>query len=307
MGRVRWSRAFGVVAGALVAVAVLSGGAEPAVAGARLAGGRIGTAPEDPICPERSMNVVAHEDDDLLFINPAVSDDLAAGRCVVTVFLTAGDAGLNRAYWQGREQGSRAAYALASGLPDVWGQDSPVVAGQQLTRYTLRQGRAELVFLRLPDAHGNTAGRPEQGLERLWRGDLPLLGALDGSGAYTRSSLLLTLTGLMELDRPQVIRTLDYAGRYGDGDHADHHAAGYFTYLAQRDYPPPHTITGYLGYQLAKEPVNLTGDARDTKLRLFLAYAAHDRKVCQTPAQCLSNFYGPRFTHTIATAREVSP
>jgi LmbE family N-acetylglucosaminyl deacetylase len=257
---------------------------------------------EVPACTRRSMNVVAHEDDDLLFINPAVSDDIAAGRCVATVFVTAGDAGLSRSYWQGREQGSMAAYAMAAGLPDVWNQDSPVVGGRRLTRYSLALGHVELFFLRLPDAHGNAAGRPVLGLQRLWLGELPTLHTLDTNSTYTRGSLISTLTALMTLERPDAIRTLDYAGRYGDGDHSDHHTVGYLTYAAQRSYRGTHTISGYMGYQLAGRPANLSDEVSDTKLKYFLAYAAHDHRVCQTEEICLGNFYGPRFTHNIVTA-----
>jgi hypothetical protein len=44
-------------------------------------------------CTQRSLDVVAHEDDDLLFMNPDIQHDIRAGVCVTTVFLTAGDDG----------------------------------------------------------------------------------------------------------------------------------------------------------------------------------------------------------------------
>lgn len=57
------------------------------------------------------MNVVAHQDDDLLFRSPDLLHDVQAHRCVRAVFVTAGDAGRDSAYWTGRETGARAAYA----------------------------------------------------------------------------------------------------------------------------------------------------------------------------------------------------
>ena len=57
-------------------------------------------------CAQRTLVVVAHEDDDLLFMNPDVQHDLAAGVCVTTVFLTAGDDGQSSDYWLGRELAS---------------------------------------------------------------------------------------------------------------------------------------------------------------------------------------------------------
>lgn len=57
-----------------------------------------------------TLNVVAHEDDDLLFLSPDLLHNIQAGRCVRTVFVTAGDSGAGAGYWQGREAGSKAAY-----------------------------------------------------------------------------------------------------------------------------------------------------------------------------------------------------
>ena len=251
-------------------------------------------------CSGRSMNVVAHEDDDLLFINPSVSEDLAGGRCVVTVYVTAGDAGRGRGYWMGREQGARDAYAAMTGDAG-WKEDTPVVRGRSVARFTLGNGRATLIFLRLPDAH-TSADRPQDGLRRVWSGELAAVRTVDDGERYGRVDLIGALAMLMSEYRPDEIRTLDYAGRYGDGDHDDHHTVGYLAEAAQRAYGLPHRISGYLGYNVAKWPANLTDDVRDAKLGYFLAYAPHDRNVCQTAAACLGNFYAPRFSHRIVTA-----
>lgn len=276
--------------------------ARPASTSLMSAGARAFGAPAAERCDGRSMNVVAHQDDDLLFINPVVSDDLAAGRCVVTVFLTAGDAGRGRSYWLGREKGARQAYAAMAGSSKWWREDRLVVGGRSAARFTLGQERVSLVFLRLPDA-STSPGRPADGLRKLWRGDLINLRTVDDGDRYTRSALTSTLTELMNRYRPDEIRTLDYEGRYGDGDHADHHTAGYFTLAAHRNYRWPHGITAFMGYPVENAPANLADDARDAKLRYFLAYAPFDRKVCQSAAACLGNFYAPRFSRTIRTGQ----
>src|SRR4051794_9535498 len=64
-----------------------------------------GVAAGAPGCSRTSLNIVAHEDDDLLFMNPDIQNDLAAGSCMTTVFLTAGDGGYGTAYWHERELG----------------------------------------------------------------------------------------------------------------------------------------------------------------------------------------------------------
>src|SRR4051812_1146650 len=53
-----------------------------------------------------TLVIVAHEDDDLLFLSPDLVGDVKSDRCVHAVFLTAGDAGSTAAYWAGRELGS---------------------------------------------------------------------------------------------------------------------------------------------------------------------------------------------------------
>lgn len=58
-----------------------------------------------------AMYVAAHQDDDLLFCSPDLVHDIDSERGVVTIFVTAGDAGLGRDYWRGREKGIEAAYA----------------------------------------------------------------------------------------------------------------------------------------------------------------------------------------------------
>jgi LmbE family N-acetylglucosaminyl deacetylase len=249
----------------------------------------------------RTLNVVAHEDDDLLFINPSVSEDIASGRCVTTLFVTAGDSGRPPSYWLRREQGSMAAYAAMAGVPGSWQSDTVALAGHRITSFRLVGADVTLLFLRLPDAHGNP-NRPAGSLQSLWNGEVRTMRPLAGGGSYTKQSLIDTLTAAMNLYQPDRIRTLDYAGHYGDGDHADHHTVGYLTFAAQQRYHGRHRISGYLGYPVADRPDNLGVADRDAKLGYFLDYAPYDSKVCQSEDVCLTNFYGPRFTHSITTA-----
>jgi len=252
-----------------------------------------------------TLNVVAHEDDDLLFINPSVSDDIAAGRCVVTLFVTAGDSGRPPSYWLDRERGAMAAYAEMSGTSSTWNSDTILLAGHSIVRQSLVGTRITLLFMRLPDAHGNP-NRPFGTLQALWEGQVRTLRALTGGGTYTRQSLIKTVLAAMVAYQPDRIRTLDYAGHYGDGDHADHHTVGFVTLAAQQSYRAYHEISAYRGYTVADYPDNLDESASYTKLSYFLAYAPYDSKVCQDADACMANFYGPRFTHSLTTSESVS-
>lgn len=79
-----------------------------------------------------AMYVAAHQDDDLLFCSPDLVHDIDSERGVVTIFVTAGDAGLGRDYWRGREKGIEAAYAQ---MADVNRLFTPEVgAGRVLRR-----------------------------------------------------------------------------------------------------------------------------------------------------------------------------
>src|SRR5579875_1841597 len=51
------------------------------------------TKATDPACRQNVMNIVAHEDDDLLFINPRIAQAIDQQACVRTVYVTAGDDG----------------------------------------------------------------------------------------------------------------------------------------------------------------------------------------------------------------------
>ena len=83
---------------------------------------------------ETALQIVAHQDDDLYFINPAVSGSIARADSTWTVYVTAGDAsrrlpqppGGSTAcdfvtyHWQCRELGMQAAYAAMAGVANSW-------------------------------------------------------------------------------------------------------------------------------------------------------------------------------------------
>lgn len=63
-------------------------------------------------CPAgTTMTFTAHQDDTILFLDPDLVHDIQAGRCIRSVFLTAGDSGLGTAYWtSGSDDDQRAAH-----------------------------------------------------------------------------------------------------------------------------------------------------------------------------------------------------
>src|SRR5512135_2483446 len=83
------------------------------------------------------MLVVAHPDDDLLFLSPDLLHDIQRGECVRTVYLTAGNANRAATYWQRREAGERAAYAQMAAVPNAWARSDAGLPGHPIPMYEL--------------------------------------------------------------------------------------------------------------------------------------------------------------------------
>ncbi|MBL9021311.1 MAG: discoidin domain-containing protein [Myxococcales bacterium] len=119
------------------------------------------------------MQVLAHEDDDFLFMNPDLRNAIAAGHGIVSVYLTAGQAsgapGMCAAELAtARQDGMKAAYAVMAGYSPsaTWTRDlfvpDPGVPWPHIAeRYTLNANpRIRLIFLNIPDG-GSQVGQCE--------------------------------------------------------------------------------------------------------------------------------------------------
>ncbi|BFU44861.1 PIG-L family deacetylase [Krasilnikovia sp. MM14-A1004] len=257
-------------------------------------------------CRGTSMQVVAHQDDDILFVNPDLRTDIRAGRCVVTLFLTAGDAGRPVTYWRGREAGAMAAYATMAGVRNRWVSRPVTLAGHRITRVKLAGRQISLLFLRLPDGHGY-ANHDWETMAKLWKGSIPAVHSIDTGAAYTRDGLVATVGAAMSAWQPDVVRTLDYSAGYGRGDHGDHVSAGYVTYTAHLGYATAHRLYGYRGYPISAEPVNLSSIAARAKRAVFFAYAPHDASVCKTETACRKRPYWSWFSRQYRTTAAPHP
>jgi hypothetical protein len=97
------------------------------------------------------VTVVAHLDDDLLFVDPAISERLDAGWCITTLHLIGGANGADFAYVQTRERASRLAYARMAGVPDEWLESNVTIAGKLVHQMVLKaRPQVRLLELRLP-------------------------------------------------------------------------------------------------------------------------------------------------------------
>jgi len=251
-------------------------------------------APEDAVaativdrtgaCAGSALQIVAHEDDDLLFQSPDVLHDIQAGRCLRTVFVTAGDAAHGEAYWNGRELGSESAYARMAAVTDAWTTTEVNLAGHAIRERVLTAApNISLLFMRLPDGNRRGTGmisHHHQSLMRLWNGAIGTIDALDGSQTYTASSLSATLTAILTEFKPTTVRTQDWTAEFGAGDNADHIATALFVQQADKRYHLAHTLAAYGGYPTWTRLPNVNGPDRAAKRSAFNAYAEHDPELC---------------------------
>jgi len=255
------------------------------------------------------MFFVAHEDDDLLFMNPDIQRAIAAGTYVTTVYLTAGscfgDGGAG-AYFRTREDGELAAYARAAGVANAWTVTNQPVRELRLTN----QPKVSLVFFRLSASKSEAgdvcdgAGTNLRGLFDDGQANTTLsMTSLDTLHTYTRSQLVAALTALVRRLHPVHIETLDATGLFGQGgdpsgkqityaglsgrcyyyDHSDHYYSGRFVRLASDAYSDTHTLTRRRGYNEATEAANVSGTDLASKSSIFEAYAEHDAFISDDP------------------------
>lgn len=242
-------------------------------------------------CTGGSINIVAHPDDDLFFVNPKIQHDIDTGACETTVYVTSGDAGRTDSYYQQRELGVRAAYARMARVPDKWAT-SWVLAGSKIVTKVTLIGRpsVSLEFMELPDGFMDGSGSAlsnYSSLEKLYTGQASTLRTVSIlRQTYTRATLIDTLGRLIAAQPTSVIRTLDYLGSFGDGDHSDHHAVGRFVRDARNAFRPATPLTGYLGYTTTRLPANVFGADLQTKMDAVTAYAPFDPGTCASLDEC---------------------
>ncbi len=192
------------------------------------------------------LNVVAHQDDDLLFLNPSILRAIAQGRRVRTIFVTAGN--IEPGYWPLREQGELAAYAYMAGRPNRWTESFTPAAGQSATTFTLdgTHGRVSLVFLRL-------SSFTQPFMNQLWdERDNPalVLGSEDGNLRVSGQQLIDLLGELIDEFDPGEILTTSSSELNGWWDNLEHVAVSRFIIEAYRRRPGRHSLRQFRGYDI---------------------------------------------------------
>lgn len=230
--------------------------------------------------------VVAHQDDDLLFMNPDIMHALDQGGSAAVLYLTAGDGGAPSYYWQRREMGAKAAYAYMAGVNNVWTESRQWFSDKLVSVSTLGEpARVRLYFLRLPDGNPIGSGfrrHNHESLQKLWCGERAH--TLDKHVLYTREDLIDVIRAFVEryTTAGDVVWTL-YPGEVPGAstpDHSDHRHTGLFTREAAI-----HPIRYYHGYPVVDKPKNIEATVLEEKMDVFRRYTNYDEDI--TIRDCL--------------------
>ncbi len=254
---------------------VLGSGGSSSFSGGSDAGSGGGTGGEEPTGPAHVV-VVAHQDDDLLFINPDLKSAIDALEPLTTVYLTSGNAGEGMTYVTERELGIRSAYAFMAGVANSWTCALEDYAGKAIETCRLVGADVQLLFLRLVDgfADGSLTGS----LQSLWRGTASSSTAVDGSGlSFTRQALVDSLVALYVREAATEIYTTDFSFRHRENDHSDHENAGLFALAASAQHTLPHSLHSYITYTTKDDTPNLSAQDSAVVADTFAHYASCDK------------------------------
>lgn len=241
------------------------------------------------------LQIVAHEDDDLLFMNPDLQHAIKQGDCVRTVYLTAGDAGAGKFYWLGREQGSEAAYGVLAEKANFWVEQTVKFANHEFATVATptKNDQLSLIFMHLPDGNMDGQGFAVSEYESLAKLDaqlIPKINTVDKQSYYTRQSLLRALSTLVDVYQPNEVRTqLPYSANTIYTDHSDHTAVGRFATEVFKTYKLSHPaaqIAYYIGYPIHASEPNVSGAELAQKEQAFMTYSNFDGAACNSPEKC---------------------
>ncbi|MEU6767741.1 PIG-L family deacetylase [Streptomyces sp. NPDC046853] len=279
-----------------------------------------------PVTEEAVVQIVAHPDDDLFFINPEVGQSLRSGRPLVTIYLTSGESngvngprtsvgrGIARPapdkpkFAKARQNGIRAAYAeMVTGQPGhPWQRSVITTAGGGQAELDTLQGypHIQLVWTLLHEAGSISGDRPHS-LHGLWEGRVGVLGSQLAQGgvvtrdfSYTKEQLIQTLVGYLERFGPTQVRMQNPTpGRLDRNlkcsDHQDHRFGARFVQQALVRYAasgsrPHFSVQTYMGYFNGGLPQTLDPASGASKARTLETYAGGDapHDACKDAAGC---------------------
>jgi len=240
------------------------------------------------------FDVVAHHDDDLLFLAPDLLADLAnPNACIRVAFLVASYYGgptrptqeSMLAYMRERELGVREAYRKAAGdTTHDWVFGPYSAGGLDATLWTLGD-RVSIVETRIPD---NAAPEREGQMWSLYADNVPtdtITGDANPSQRVDRDRLVSFLAGAIEDFGATVVNTEDPTADNQEDNpdarsfHPDHVSTTRLLLTALTEVSVP-SVVYYRDYTAADSPENLDEPTAARKWEIFKEFAVHDMDIC---------------------------
>lgn len=203
-----------------------------------------------------SLNIVAHPDDDLLFLNPDILQDLSDGLEPYILYLTAGDDGRDEAYVDRRIQA----------VEHAWG---PRVSDN-------------LMFWKIKSNCFRTGDKLGD-LYHLYNDIDYRANSFDNTETYSRELVSTSLRALSGKLKPAIIRVQDPFAEpaiEADGkdlDHIDHVYGAKLVVMSLWNVKAK--MFAYTGYPIRHKAPNVEMSARDKKQELWRRYQSIETEV----------------------------
>ncbi|MBP9112665.1 MAG: PIG-L family deacetylase [Polyangiaceae bacterium] len=252
------------------------------------------------------LGFYAHGDDPLLFSNPTIGRDIAAGKCVTTLYATSGygakgdckSADFCRSQ---REKAALFSFAKMANVPNEWSTRKIMLDRKWLTLYALKANdRIRVSFLGLPCSGYNYAasdfGTP---LAEVFRTKSSAT-SLDGARVYNHEALVRTVASAISIYRIDTVRTtnpdVDHDAKdpkYYPDDHPDHVTVAKIVKEALAASKSKAAPFYYSGYSVKDYPENLSAKEISSKIAIARNYSSID--FIGTGGECDPGVVSPEF------------
>jgi LmbE family N-acetylglucosaminyl deacetylase len=219
------------------------------------------------------VNIVAHPDDDLLFMQPDLWTSVTRGDGILTVYVTAGQAKKDINYADQRQVAILFAYQAASHAT-AWTCGALSIADRLAEHCSAigTKGPVSVVFLGIPD--GGPLGTFPGSLLSMWQGTSETVKTIARRPQkYSQADVVSVLAEILRRTRPKQIYTLDVVATHGQ-DHSDHMLVGAATSLAVAEIKTSAPIVSFRGYNSAGEPENKIPSMYDAVSIMMRGYGA---------------------------------
>jgi len=242
--------------------------------------------------------VHAHEDDWQLFLSPESTSEYTAGRRLLIIYVTAGDAGGPQSTWLAREDAAMASVRYIVGAASESNGSATICYSGATTNtchavWQWNYGTTVSIFMRVPDGNTDGNGFPATGMQSLSKlrdGTISSLATVDGATTYNSwqdlySTIGAIITNFAPYDATTKVNAPDFdrfrqsfEGKtcQGCGDHEDHLAVADAVHNITIEGSAPWGRAWYIDYSIcwadSRYPVNLDSAAYQLKKDTFMAY-----------------------------------